>query len=105
MGDKDLVLRIPHSLGSAEAKRRIASGVASANSQYASYLSVSEIAWDENRMNFRLAALAQTVQGSVDVGEDFVELRAELPVFIRLLAKRFVPIVQSTGQKLLAKTP
>jgi len=52
-------------------------------------------------MNFRVTALAQTVQGSVDVEESFVELRAQLPMVIRLLAKRFVPIVTGTGQKLL----
>jgi hypothetical protein len=105
MSDNDLVLRIPHSLGAAEAKKRIASGVAAAKADYGNYLSASEIEWDANRMTFRVAALAQTVRGSVDVENDYVELRAQLPMVIRLLAKRFVPIVQDTGQKLLSKNP
>jgi hypothetical protein len=46
-------------------------------------------------------ALAQTVQGTVDVDEGFVELRAQLPFVIRALVKRFMPIVRDTGQRLL----
>ncbi len=101
MAENDLVLRIPHSLGATEAKKRIAGGVAAANAQYRQYLHASEIEWDDNRMKFRLAALSQTIRGSVEVQDDYVELRAQLPFLLRLLAKRFVPVVQNTGQKLL----
>ena len=101
MTDNDLVLRIPHSLGAAEAKRRIASGVDTAKRQYGRFLRDADAEWDANRLNFRVTALAQTVQGSVEVEERFVELRAQLPLVIRLLAKRFVPVVRGTGQKLL----
>jgi hypothetical protein len=101
MSDNDLILRVPHHLGAAEAKRRIASGVDTAKSQYGQYLRTADTEWDANRMNFRVTALAQTVQGSVEVEEGFVELRAQLPLVIRMLAKRFIPIVRGTGQKLL----
>jgi hypothetical protein len=101
MSDNDLVLRIPHNLGAAEAKRRIGSGVDAARSQYGRFLRDADVEWDANRMNFRVTALAQTVQGSVEIEERFVELRAQLPMMIRLLAKRFVPVVKGTGQKLL----
>ena len=102
MSGKELVLRVPHSLGAVEAKRRIANGVAAAKAQYGNYFGASVIEWDdENRLRFRLTPLGQTIQGSVDVGNDYVELRAQLPAVIRLLAKQFVPIVQDTGRKLL----
>jgi hypothetical protein len=101
MADNDLVLRIPHSLGAAEAKKRIAQGVAKVNGQYVQILHASELAWDANRLNFSLIALAQTVQGTVDIADDHVELRVQLPFAIRLLAKRFLPIVKQTAQKLL----
>jgi len=48
-----------------------------------------------------VTALAQTIQGTIDVEEKFVELRAQLPFEIRALVKRFMPIVWDTGQKLL----
>jgi hypothetical protein len=105
MGDKnELVLRIPHSLGAADAQKRIASGIASAKAQYGGFVKTADTEWDGNRMTFCLTALAQTVRGSIDVENNYVELRAQLPMVIRMLAKRFVPIVQDTGQKLLLTT-
>ena len=101
MSDNDLVLRFPHALGAAEAKRRIAAGVASAKAQYAALFGASEVAWDGNTMSFHAAVMAQSIEGTVEVGDDYVELRAKLPLVLRLLTKRFVPVVQDAGQKLL----
>jgi hypothetical protein len=105
MVDNELVLRMPHSLGEAEAKSLIASGVSAATTRYGSYFKASETEWNGSRLTFSLTALSQTIRGTVDVASDYVELRAELPLVIRLLAKRFVPVVQETGQKLLTKRP
>ena len=102
MSDNDLVLRVPHSLGAAEAKKRIASGVSAATAQYGNYLQTSEMEWQGNEMSFHLTALAQTVRGSVNVENNYVELRAQMPVLLKMLAKRIIPIVKDTGQKLLA---
>jgi hypothetical protein len=101
MPDNDLVLRIPHSLGSAEAKRRIAGAAAEVKAGYWQYLATSDFEWDGNRLSFRVIVLAQTMQGTIDVEEGYVELRAQLPFVIRALVKRFMPVVQDTGQKLL----
>ena len=103
MSDNDLVLRIPHALGAAEAQRRIAGGVASAKAQYGAYLKDAQTDWEGNRMNFQLTALAQSVRGNIEVNEDHVELRAQLPMMIRVLAKRFFPFVENAGRKLLTK--
>jgi hypothetical protein len=99
--ENDLVLRIPHTLGAREAQKRIAGGIEAAKAQYGQLLHAAETEWSANRMDFRVSALAQTVRGVVDVQEEFVELRAQLPLVIRMLAKRFMPVVQNTGQKLL----
>jgi hypothetical protein len=101
MANDDLVLRIPHALGAIEAKRRVAEGVATAETKYGRYLHATDLIWDANRLQFRLQALAQTVQGSIDVQDEYVELRAQLPLVIRMLAKRFLPTVKDTGQTLL----
>ncbi|HXT06274.1 MAG TPA: polyhydroxyalkanoic acid system family protein [Roseiarcus sp.] len=101
MANDDLVLLIPHTLGAIEAKRRVAAGIATAESRYGRYLHATDLNWDANRLQFRVHALAQTVQGSVDVQDEFVELRAQLPLVIRMLAKKFLPVVKDTGQKLL----
>lgn len=103
MSENDLVVRFPHSLGAAEAKRRIAAGVATAQTQYGQFLKVAAAEWVANRLDFRASALAQSVTGSIDVGDDYVELRAELPLLIRTLAKKFLPALRDTGTKLLTK--
>jgi hypothetical protein len=101
MPANELALRIPHTLGSAEAKRRIAGAAAEVKAGYWQYLAVSDFEWDGNLLNFRVIVLAQTIQGTIDVEEKFVELRSRLPFVIRALVKRFVPIVRDTGQRLL----
>jgi len=101
MADSDLVLRNPHTLGSAEAKRRIAGAAAEVKARYRQYLYASDFEWDVNRLSFWVTALGQIIHGTIDVEERFVELRAQLPFVIRALAKRFMPIVGDTGQKLL----
>jgi hypothetical protein len=102
MSDNDLVLRIPHSVGAAEARRRIASGASDAMAKYRNYFKTSDVDWVGNRMTFCLCAMAQIVRGSVDVEDDYVELRAQLPLVIRMLTKRFVPAIEETSQKLLS---
>jgi len=101
MIDKELVVRIPHELGAAEAQRRLSGGLDAAIAQYGRFLGATEAKWAANRLNFRIAPLGQSVQGSLAVEEEFVELKAQLPWMIRLLAKRFLPAVQDTGHKLL----
>jgi hypothetical protein len=101
MSENEIVVRIPHSLSAAEAQRRIAEGIGAARAQYGQVLKVSKLEWQANQLHFSLSALAQTVQGRVDVEDNFVELRAQLPMLIRMLAKRFLPVIENTGQKLL----
>ena len=101
MADNDLVVRISHSLGAAEARRRIAGSVDALQREYATFLRTVETKWDANRLSFRVSALAQNVEGDIRVQETYVELTARLPTLIRLLAKRFVPVIRNTAQKLL----
>jgi hypothetical protein len=103
MSDDDLTLRIPHTLGVDEAKRRIAGSGASMQAQYGKYLKDVEFEWVEDRMNFRVSALTQTVLGSVDVADNYVELRARLPLLVRALTRRFLPVLRETGANLLMR--
>jgi hypothetical protein len=58
MHDNDLVLRIPHILGSAEAKRRVAAAAAEVKAHYWQYLGASDFEWDGNRLSFRSSSFA-----------------------------------------------
>lgn len=98
---QEATVRIPHSLGQAEAKRRIVKGVDALEGEYAKYLSGVNTRWDGSRMSFRLSALSQTVEGGVEVADSYVEVTARLPFLLGLLANKFLPKVETTGQKLL----
>jgi hypothetical protein len=102
MPDNDLVIRVPHSLGRAKAKRRMAEAAASVKAGYWPYLAASDdLEWRDDQLSFRVTALAQTIQGTIGVEEKFAELRSRLPFVIRALVKRFMPNVRDTGQRLL----
>jgi hypothetical protein len=51
MPNSDLVLRIPHTLGGAEAKLRIDSAAAEVKAHYWHYLDASDFEWDANRLS------------------------------------------------------
>ena len=72
-----LVISIPHSLGKEVAIRRLKSGLASAQSQFRQLFTVQEEIWSGDRLQFRVAALAQTASGLIDVADgrdDFLQL-------------------------------
>jgi hypothetical protein len=101
MPDNNLFLRVPHTLGRAEAKRRIGTAATEAKARPWQYLHASDLDWHAYRLNFRATALGQTIEGTIDIEREFVELRAQLPFVIRTLANRIMPILRDTGQKLL----
>jgi hypothetical protein len=55
-----LVISIPHGLGNEEATRRLKAGLATAQSQFHQVFIVQEEIWSGDRLQFRIAALAQT---------------------------------------------
>jgi hypothetical protein len=63
---KPLVVSIPHSLGRAEAMRRLKTGLSRAATSVP-MLSVDEERWEDNRMVFRVRAMGQAAAGHVDV--------------------------------------
>jgi hypothetical protein len=58
MPDNDLVLRISHTLGTTQAKRRIAGAAAEVKARHWQYLYASDFEWDANRLSFRVTGLA-----------------------------------------------
>ena len=95
-----LVLTVPHDLGQAEATRRLKAGIGNVGRDFGA-LKVEEARWEENVMVFRIAALAQTVSGSVHVFEKEVRLELQLPWLLRKIADRFMPRIRQQAKILL----
>ena len=56
---KPLVVTIPHRLGRDEALRRLKSGLRSAQEKFGQFFTLQEETWIDNRLQFRVTALAQ----------------------------------------------
>ena len=73
-----LVVSVPHSLGKAEALRRLKSGFARMTPTFP-FLTFDEQTWRDDRMSFRAHAMGQFASGTIDVGEKDVRLEVVLP--------------------------
>lgn len=93
-------LDIPHTLGREAARARIAGGIG----KLADFIpggAVTENRWDGDRLTFVVAALGQRAAATVDVLDDRVHLKVELPAMLALFADRIRAKLGRDGGTLL----
>ena len=100
---KPLVVTIPHRLGRDEAVRRLKSGVRGAQEKFRQFFTLQEETWTDNRLRFRLTALAQSASGTIDVLDDHVRLEVVLPWLLAKVAETIKPLIRKEGTLLLDK--
>ena len=100
---KPLIVSIPHRLGKDEALRRIKTGVSDARSKFGQFLHVDEETWTDNRLQFRVSALMQSISGTIDVLDDTVHLEVVLPEFLARIAEVVQPMIRKEATLLLEK--
>ena len=98
---KPLVVSIPHRLGRDEAVRRIKSGLRTAQEKFGQFFSLQEEVWTDNRLQFRVSALAQTASGTIDVFDDHVRLEVVLPWLLAKIAEAVQPAIRKEGALML----
>lgn len=97
-----VVVTIPHSLGRDEVMRRLRSGLARTQGNFAG-LSLTDQSWTDDQFMFRAAAFGQTANGKIDVAEDHLRIEVQLPWFLAPFAKKLETSLQRQGQLLLGK--
>lgn len=101
---KPLIDDLPHELGRAEARRRIETGVEQGRVLLAkSGVSIGNLAWTGDRLDFALSALSQSVDGSIDVGDQSVRIEVRLPLLLALFAEKVKKSLGKEGTLLLTK--
>lgn len=101
---KPLIVDIPHDLGRDEAKRRLEQGTEQARALLAkSGISVDQLAWTGDRLDFGVSALTQRVAGTIDVGAESVRLEVKLPFLLALFAEKIQKVASKEGNLLLTK--
>ena len=100
---KPLIVSIPHSLGKAEALRRIKSGLGSVRTNYGQVLHSEEETWSGDRLAFRVSALGQRASGNIDVRDSDVQIEVTLPWLLHKIAERITPTIRKEGVVMLEK--
>ncbi|HYD67726.1 polyhydroxyalkanoic acid system family protein [Azospirillum sp.] len=100
---KPLTVTIPHQLGRQEAKDRIDRGLGQLRSQLSSLQANVEETWTEDRLDFRLSVLAQTVAGRIDVDEREVRVEVDLPWLLAKLGEKLTHRIREQGMLMLEK--
>jgi hypothetical protein len=64
---------------------------------------IEEETWTDNRLQFRVRALGQAANGTIDVAEDHARLEVTLPWPLAQIADKIQRAVQSQGTAMLEK--
>ena len=96
-----LTVSIPHSLGRAEAVRRLKFGLEGL--PRAGVVTVEQQAWADNKMTFLVKALGQSVPGSLEVLDDAVRLEVTLPALLQKLWEPLKTVLLGRTKLLLDK--
>jgi len=97
-----IVVTLPHQLGKAEALRRLQASFSNAQSSGGSLL-VFKNQWLGDHLDFRASLLGQNTTGTVDVAEDHIRLKVQLPWLLSMLANKAKALVEKQGKLMLEK--
>ena len=100
---KPLVVSLPHNLGKAEATRRLRGGLTGLKSQFGDKVATIQETWTGDRMDFRVGAMGQTINGFLDVAEDHVRVEVQLPWILAMVAEKAKHFIQKQGTLMLEK--
>jgi putative polyhydroxyalkanoate system protein len=101
---KPVTIDIPHSLGAAEARRRLEEGFDKIVSQFGESAKLTR-QWSGDRMSFSATVLGQTISGHLDVLAEVVRMEINLPNVLAMMAGKIRGKVQKQGQLLLENKP
>ena len=100
---KPLVVSLPHNLGKPEATRRLQGGLTQLKSQFGDKIATIQETWTGDRMDFRVGAMGQTINGFLDVMEDHVRVEVQLPWILAMVAEKAKTFIQKQGTLMLEK--
>ena len=98
-----VIVSIPHRLGKDEAVRRLKTGLGRARAEFASIMQVEREEWADDRLTFTLRALAQSVNGSIDVADDHVRIEVTLPWLLARIATSAQAMIRQRTTLMLEK--
>ena len=99
---RPLIVTIPHSLGAAEARRRIEDGLSQLLGKVGDKAQIAQ-EWRGERLIFAAKAMGQTLSGHMDVAAEEVRMEIQLPGFLGMMADKIRGRVEQQGRLMLEK--
>jgi hypothetical protein len=96
-----VTLVVSHSLGKAEAVRRLKEGFSRGDGQLGTMIALDQQTWDGDTLRFRMRALGQTAAGTIDVLDEALRIELSLPWLLARAAKRLLPTLHKQAALLL----
>ena len=100
MSTQPIHVDLPHKLGKAEARRRIADNIHKLTSFFPGGGSVTH-QWQGDRLDLDIAAMGQAVTARIDVEEAVLRVHVALPGLLGMMAKPIEAALRSKGGELL----
>ena len=101
--NESVAITIAHTLGKAEAVRRLKDGLARGSNHLGPILVIEQETWEGDTLRFQLRALGQAASGRIDVMENAMRVEVSLPWLLAKAAKRLLPILRRETTQLLEK--
>ena len=96
-----IVITVPHRLGTAEAKRRIAERMEALRRDFIDKIGHSEAKWNDDTADVRVVVLGQSVTGTILVVKDSVRIEVQLPWLLAALTGKIQGVLQSNAEDTL----
>jgi len=95
-----IVVDVPHNLGAAEAKRRIAGNLGKLGGALPAGAMVSS-AWEGEQLRLDVAALGQRIDAGVDIQDSLIRITVLLPPALAFFGKAIEAGLRQSGAALL----
>jgi hypothetical protein len=95
-----LVVDLPHTLGAAEAQRRIAGGIGKLKNHIPGASRIDS-AWEGNRLTLHVAAMGQQVTARIDVEDRLVRVELTLPPGLSFFRRAVEAALRRKGGEML----
>jgi putative polyhydroxyalkanoate system protein len=98
--DQPIVVTLPHNLGRAEARQRIAGGIGKLADHIPGGAQVAS-RWEGDRLTLDIQAMGQAVTGRIDVEDSAVRLEFTLPPMLAMFANQIRAFLGRKGTEML----
>jgi len=95
---------LPHTLGVAEAKRRVQDQIERLRTEYVDKIGQSQINWTGDQARIDVSALGQAASATIDVLPDSLRIEVQLPWVLAALSSKVQGFLTSNASNALRLT-